>query len=151
MSRLSFSVSTSFHPPAVARNASHSASLILRRRRGPRRVGARRRPAAVAFALHDITASRAGLLRPETELGRAAAEGGEAARMRMWMDVMRRVEPIMPDHERLFEAGGAGGVDGLVIGPMAFDDKSYPFDPNPEVYRRFGLEAPAHSGESSLW
>ena len=71
--------------------------------------------------------------------------------MRVWMDVMRHLEPVMADHERLFDAWGAGGVDGLVIGPMTFDDKSYTFDPNPEVYRRFGLDAPAQPEESSLW
>lgn len=71
--------------------------------------------------------------------------------MRMWMDVMRHLEPVMNDHQRLFDAWEAGGVDGLVIGPMAFDDKSYTFDPNPEVYRRFGVEPPAGANGSSLW
>lgn len=71
--------------------------------------------------------------------------------MRLWMDVMRHLEPIMNDHERLFDAWEAGGVDGMVIGPMAFDDKTYTFDPNPEVYRRFGLEPPAGKDASSLW
>ncbi|MGH2367916.1 MAG: hypothetical protein ACRDI2_06945, partial [Chloroflexota bacterium] len=71
--------------------------------------------------------------------------------MRLWMDVMRHLEPVMADHQRLFDAWEAGGVDGIVIGPMAFDDKSYTFDPNPEVYARFGLQPPATPNTSSLW
>lgn len=74
-----------------------------------------------------------------------------ATGMRLWMDVMRHLEPVMADHERLFDAWEAGGVDGMVIGPMAFDDKSFTFDPNPEVYRRFGVEPPAGQNTSSLW
>jgi len=58
----------------------------------------------------------------------------------------------MAEHERLFDAWGEGGVDGLVIGPMAFEDKTYTFDPNPEVYARFGVEPPPPTGnEGSLW
>jgi hypothetical protein len=77
----------------------------------------------------------------------AAATG-----MRMWMDVMRHLEPVMNDHERLFDAWEAGGVDGLVIGPMVFEDEpfdwqgkrqmAYTWDPNVEVYQRFGLQPP---------
>ena len=77
--------------------------------------------------------------------------------MKLWMDVMRTLEPVLDDHERLFDAWAAGGVDGLVIGPLLFDQpKLYPgvrwesgkqpqatFDPDPAVYRRFGVEAPA--------
>ncbi|MDQ3699837.1 MAG: hypothetical protein M3442_02835 [Chloroflexota bacterium] len=70
--------------------------------------------------------------------------------LRVWMDVMRHLEPVMNDHQRLFDAWEAGGVDGLVIGPMAFDDKSFTFDPNPEVYARFGLQPPPPD-DSSLW
>lgn len=78
------------------------------------------------------------------------ATGGEK-KMRLWVDVMRHLEPVMADHERLFEAWEAGGVDGLVIGPMAFEDKSFTFDPNPEVYRRFGVEPPPANTQDSLW
>lgn len=76
--------------------------------------------------------------------------------MKLWMDVMRTLEPVLADHERLFDAWSAGGVDGLVIGPLLFDQpKLYPglrweagkqpqatFDPDPAVYRRFGVEPP---------
>ena len=67
-----------------------------------------------------------------------AGTPGTAGSMRLWMDVMRHLEPVMAHHERLFDAWAAGGVDGLVIGPMTCEDKSYTFDPNPEVYRESG-------------
>jgi hypothetical protein len=67
------------------------------------------------------------------------------------MDVMRHLEPVMADYARLFEAWEAGGVRGLVLGPMTFEDKSFTFDPNPEVYRRFGLKPPAAQESDSLW
>ena len=66
--------------------------------------------------------------------------------MRLWMDVMRHLEPVVEDHQRLFDAWEAGGVDGIVVGPLAFADKSYTFDPNPEVYARFGLQPPQPDG-----
>jgi hypothetical protein len=71
--------------------------------------------------------------------------------MRAWIDVMRHLEPIMADYERIFDAWGSGGVDGLVIGPLAFEDKSFTFDPNPDVYRRFGVEPPPANTQDSLW
>jgi len=71
--------------------------------------------------------------------------------MRLWMDVMRHLEPVMAEHQRLFDAWEAGGVDGLVIGPMAFEDKTYTFDANPAVYRRFGVEPPAANAGSLWW
>ena len=39
----------------------------------------------------------------------------------------------------------------MVIGPMAFEDRTFTFDPNPEVYRRFGLEPPRAAESNSLW
>ncbi len=77
--------------------------------------------------------------------------------MQLWMDVMRDIEHILDDHEALFDAWEAGGVDGLVIGPMQFEAaKLLPghprgfkpgrgiatFDPNPAVYQRFGVTPP---------
>lgn len=70
--------------------------------------------------------------------------------MRLWMDVMRHLEPLMVDHEPLFDAWEAGGVDGLVIGPMVFEDGAFTFDPQPAVYRRFGVEPPA-GDRSAVW
>ncbi len=40
--------------------------------------------------------------------------------MKLWMDVMRDLEHVMENHERLFAAWEAGGVDGLVMGPPMF-------------------------------
>ncbi|MCZ6676354.1 MAG: hypothetical protein O7E52_03785 [Candidatus Poribacteria bacterium] len=84
--------------------------------------------------------------------------------MKLWMDVMRDIEHVMDDYERLFDAWASGGVDGLVIGPMVFDaakllpgtviaptdrSPSPTFDPNPEVYRRLGVEPPAFPAHPS--
>ncbi len=71
--------------------------------------------------------------------------------MRAWMDVMRHLEPVLADYEYIFDAWEEGGVDGLVIGPLAFEDKSFTFDPNPDVYRRFDVEAPSATTRESLW
>ena len=80
--------------------------------------------------------------------------------MRLWMDVMRDLESVMDNHERLFDAWAAGGVDGLVVGPVYFDaaalyagaryvkrtrEPTPCFDPNPEVYRRLVPEVDAMS------
>lgn len=77
--------------------------------------------------------------------------------MRLWMDVMRDMEHLMDDYERIFDGWVEGGVDGLVIGPPTFNTAKLHlgvqyiprnaapveiFDPNPEVYKRFGVEAP---------
>jgi hypothetical protein len=77
--------------------------------------------------------------------------------MRFWMDVMRALEPVLCDYERLFDAWEAGGCTGLVIGPLAFDgarlgknispipSSSEPYatyDPDPSVYERFGVDTP---------
>jgi hypothetical protein len=76
--------------------------------------------------------------------------------MKLWMDVMRDLEHIMVDHARLFAAWEEGGVDGLVLGPLFFDQpKLLPgtryeqtrtplatFAPDPAVYRRFDVALP---------
>ena len=73
--------------------------------------------------------------------------------MKIWMNVMRDMEYLLADYDQILDAWGEGGVTGLVIGPPEFNtpkvnfDKEYvpyeepvaeSFDPNPEVYRRFG-------------
>ncbi len=89
----------------------------------------------------------------------AVNDGVSAAKifMKLWMDVMRDIEHVMNDYERLFDAWATGGVNGLVIGPMVFNaakllpgirivsadrPPSATFDPNPEIYRRLGVEPP---------
>jgi hypothetical protein len=77
--------------------------------------------------------------------------------MKLWMDVMRDLEHVMDDYERCFDTWQAGGVDGIVLGPMSFNaSKLLPtlkrppnaptptatFDPNPKVYERMGVVVP---------
>ena len=77
--------------------------------------------------------------------------------MKLWMDVMRDLESVMDHHEQLFPAWDAGGVDGLVMGPPVFnaadlmpgvrsrEKGSEPipiYEPNPDVYKRFGVTPP---------
>ena len=77
--------------------------------------------------------------------------------MKLWMDVMRDLESVMNDHQRILDAWAAGGVDGVVFGPLVFgtpkldkDAQAAPtgepvaaaYDPNPAVYQRLGVETP---------
>lgn len=77
--------------------------------------------------------------------------------MKLWMDVMRDIEHTMNHYELFFDAWAAGGVDGLVIGPLFFNAATLlpgvklgptsakptaTFDADPRVYRRFGVEPP---------
>jgi len=77
--------------------------------------------------------------------------------MHLWMDVMRDLEGVMADHERVFDAWAEGGVDGLVIGPLVFNQpkllkgakpepSGHPptmtYDPDSAVYKRLGVEPP---------
>lgn len=77
--------------------------------------------------------------------------------MKLWMDVMRDIEHVMDDFERIFDAWAEGGVDGLVIGPLFFNQpKLMPgtrfepgrqplaaFTPDAQVYRRFEVDVPS--------
>jgi hypothetical protein len=78
--------------------------------------------------------------------------------MKLWMDIQRDLEGVMYDHERILDAWKEGGVDGVVFGPLVFgtaklsqraqslpsDEPVAPvYDPNPAVYQRLGVEAPA--------
>jgi len=77
--------------------------------------------------------------------------------VKLWMDVMRDLEYLLGDYEPILDAWEAGGVDGLVIGPLIFGahklvlgtrfvESAEPpmatFDPNPTVYKRLGVEPP---------
>jgi len=74
------------------------------------------------------------------------------------MDVMRDLESVMDDHERILDGWAEGGVDGVVFGPLVFGTNRLlqgakaiesgqvvadAYDPNPAVYKRMGVEAPA--------
>lgn len=76
---------------------------------------------------------------------------------------MRDLEHVMADSARLFDAWAEGGVTGLVIGPLEFRAaKLLPgvryvpgpqppvatFDPDPAVYRRFGVDVPPPPAET---
>ena len=78
--------------------------------------------------------------------------------MKLWMDIQRDLEGVMYDHERILDAWHEGGVDGVVFGPLVFGQaklsqnaQTLPsegpvaptYDPNPAVYQRLGVEAPA--------
>ena len=79
--------------------------------------------------------------------------------MKLWMDIQRDLEGVMYDHENILDAWREGGVDGVVFGPLVFGQQklsqnaqSLPseatevapcYDPNPAVYKRLGVEAPA--------
>lgn len=89
--------------------------------------------------------------------------------MGMWMDIMRDMEHLMHDYQRIFDGWQAGGVTGMVIGPLVFDSPdlmkveptptnpgghaavakdrppSIAFDPDPSVYARFGVSVPPDS------
>lgn len=64
------------------------------------------------------------------------------APLKVWMDIMRHLEPVISDYPRLFDAWEEGGVAGLVIGPMAFEGNVAAFDPDPRIYQKFGLAPP---------
>ena len=78
--------------------------------------------------------------------------------MKLWMDIQRDLEGVMQDHERILDAWREGGVDGVVFGPLVFGQAKLTqnaqvlpsegpvaatYDPNPAVYKRLGVEAPA--------
>ncbi|MDP7633447.1 MAG: hypothetical protein QF402_10910 [Candidatus Latescibacteria bacterium] len=71
---------------------------------------------------------------------------------------MRDLESVMDDHERILDGWAEGGVDGVVFGPLVFGTNRLlqgakaiesgqvvadAYDPNPAVYKRMGVEAPA--------
>src|SRR5690554_1734836 len=76
--------------------------------------------------------------------------------MKLWMDIMRDVEQLVDGYPRFYDAWEAGGVDGLVIGPLEFgtskllpgvkrEDHAAPtatFDPDPAIYARLGVTVP---------
>ena len=78
--------------------------------------------------------------------------------MKLWMDIQRDLEGVIYDHERILDAWREGGVDGVVFGPLVFGQQKLTqnaqalpsegpvaptYDPNPAVYARLGVEAPA--------
>jgi hypothetical protein len=79
------------------------------------------------------------------------------------MDVMRDLEYLLDAPNPILDAWEAGGVDGLVIGPLVFDSHKLAlgtgvvdvgaaqvatFDPNPRIYRQLGVEPPETPADS---
>lgn len=88
--------------------------------------------------------------------------------LRFWLSHIRHVETFIEDHERLLDVWEAGGVDGVVLGPLLFDvhgpqmpvragshlpgattlvapgvGATRPvFDPDPRIYATIGSQAP---------
>lgn len=62
--------------------------------------------------------------------------------LRVWMNVRPHIAPLGGEVERVLDAWGEGGVDGIVLGPLMSPDRIALFDPNPAVYRRFEVTPP---------
>ena len=71
----------------------------------------------------------------------------ESPKMEAWMRISSPLDRTIHDYKRIFDAWEEGGVGGLVVGRMYLamvDGRQIPaFSPNPEVYRRLGVEPPA--------
>lgn len=80
--------------------------------------------------------------------------------MKYWLSHIRNLETFIDDHERLLDIWEAGGVDGLVVGPLQFGtgerlahsrglrafspptDTRVIFDPDPRFYDMFSTTTP---------
>ena len=91
------------------------------------------------------------------------------ADLEAWMRVGYPIETVLGDTERVLDAWQSGGVKGILIGPLRFDTglpdapsitdlrgahlcppsdprRVAAFEPNPTIYRRYGVVAPSPSG-----
>ena len=94
-----------------------------------------------------------------TMLGVAAAHLGaqKASPLVPWIYMIYPLEQWLNDYDRTLDAWEAGGVRGLVIGPLVFfkqvprfdftyarpGEKLPVFAPDPKVYRKYWVDAPA--------
>ena len=90
------------------------------------------------------------------------------ADLEAWMRVGYPIETVLGDTERVLDAWQSGGVKGILIGPLRFDTglpdapsitdlrvahlcppsdprRVAAFEPNPTIYRRYGVVAPSPS------
>ena len=104
-----------------------------------------------------ISISRRGFV--ESVLGAAAAPlaAQTAKPLVPWMYMIYPIEQWLTGYERTLDAWEAGGVRGLVIGPLVFFKEVPRFDftyarpgfkfptfaPDPKIYQKYGLDAPA--------
>lgn len=86
----------------------------------------------------------------------AQAAAQSTPRLVAWMYMIFPLEQWLTDYERILDAWDAGGVRGIVIGPLRFWDGAPTFDftyarrgaqiqtfaPDPAIYRRFGVDPP---------
>ena len=64
------------------------------------------------------------------------------AELELWMRVGQPLEPVLSDLDRTLDAWQSGGVRGLVIGRLTWDDGQPVVTPNATVYRRWDVPAP---------
>src|SRR5207244_7059095 len=62
--------------------------------------------------------------------------------MKVWMNARPHIAPLGGDIERVMDAWGEGGVDGIVIGPLMSQERLALYEPDRAVYQRFGVEPP---------
>ena len=67
--------------------------------------------------------------------------------MRVWMNSRPHIAPLGGDVDRVLDAWGEGGVDGIVVGPLMSPARIALFDPDPTVYRRLGVTPPPSPSE----
>src|SRR5688572_19094164 len=66
--------------------------------------------------------------------------------MKLWMNARPHISPLGGDVERVLDAWGEGGVDGIVIGPLMSQERIALYEPDQAVYERFGVEPPEPPG-----
>ena len=59
------------------------------------------------------------------------------------MNARPHIAPLGSGLDRILDAWGEGGVDGIVVGPLMSQARIALYDPNPAVYRRLGVTPPA--------
>jgi hypothetical protein len=62
--------------------------------------------------------------------------------MHVWMNARPHIAPLGGDVERVLDAWGDGGVDGVVVGPLMSPERVALYEPDRAVYARFGVRPP---------
>jgi hypothetical protein len=108
-----------------------------------------------------ITTSRRGFVGAMLGAAAAAAQRSPAPAQSLvpWMYMIYPIEQWLSDYRTTLDAWEAGGVRGLVIGPLVFFKEVPRFDftysrpgfklptfaPDPAIYRKYGLDPPAEA------
>jgi hypothetical protein len=122
-----------------------------------------RRDFVSGIVLGTLGRSLAGMISPtptEARVGNQEAATGEApaGKLTAWMYIHNPIEHWMADYQRTFDGWEAGGVRGIVVGPLRFfpnvpqyemsyqyqyaNAKFPAFAPDPKVYAAFGVAPP---------